>query len=195
MPQVKKATSPKDNGPHSWVALYADYLYRYAHSRIDDMELARDLVQETFLAGLEGWEKFGGHSSEKTWLTGILKNKIYDIYRKKARAAQNEPLLIDSQEYDVFFESDTGHWKRGHYPEAFGIEEPSSLEHLEFEGIVSACIAKLPPLWASVFTMKHIEDEPSEEICSRLAITASNFWVISHRVKVSLRDCLQKNWI
>lgn len=195
MPKTTETTDIKEAGPNLWVGMYADYLYSYAYMRINDTELAKDLVQETFLAGLEGWDKFSRQSSEKTWLTGILKNKIYDVYRKKSRGAKSEPLAAEPVEQDDFFESDSGHWKQGRYPEAFGIEEPSNLEDKEFDGILKSCMAKLPPLWSSVFKMKHIDEEPSEEICSRLAITASNFWVISHRVKVSLRDCLQKNWI
>lgn len=195
MPDTNKAKYPKDTGPNSWVALHADYLYSYAYTRVDDTEQAKDLVQETFLAALEGWERFNRQSAERTWLTGILKNKIYDVYRKKARSAQNEPLSTDGPDPDDYFEGDTGHWKQGYYPGAFGIEDTPALENQEFEGIIRSCMAKMPPLWASVFTMKHIEEESSEDICMRLAITASNFWVISHRVKVSLRDCLQKNWI
>ena len=30
-------------------------------------------------------EKFGGRSSERSWLVGILKNKIVDYYRKLGR--------------------------------------------------------------------------------------------------------------
>lgn len=195
MQSKTKATDLKEAGPGQWVGMYADYLYSYAYSRINDAELAKDLVQETFLAALEGWEKFGRQSSEKTWLTGILKNKIYDVYRKKSRTLLHEPLSGDGQDADELFEGDTGHWKEGHYPVAFGIEQPDALEHKEFEGILKACMAKLPPLWSSVFRMKHIDEESGEDICERLDITASNFWVISHRAKVSLRDCLQKNWI
>lgn len=195
MPDTNKAKDTKGTGPNSWVSLHADYLYSYAYVRIDDTELAKDLVQETFLAALEGWERFNSQSSERTWLTGILKNKIYDVYRKKAKSAQKEPLSSDGPDPDDYFEGDTGHWKEGRYPEAFGIEDVPALESQEFEGVIRSCMAKMPPLWASVFTMKHIEEESSEDICMRLAITSSNFWVISHRVKVSLRDCLQKNWI
>ena len=70
--------------PHQWVISYADYLYAYAIRRINDEELAKDLVQETFLAALEKAATFEGKSSERTWLTAILKNKIIDVYRKKS---------------------------------------------------------------------------------------------------------------
>ncbi|UUW08739.1 sigma-70 family RNA polymerase sigma factor [Flavobacterium plurextorum] len=180
-------------GPNLWVKNYADYLYSYVSARIDDNELAKDLVQETFLAALEGWEKFDRRSSEKTWLTAILKNKLYDVYRKKSNNAEKLTIIINNSDTDEFFE-ESGHWKEGHYPEPFGIED-AALENKEFQGILKSCLKKLPPLWKSVFTMKHVDEETSETICVRLQITPSNFWVISHRTKVSLRDCLQRNWI
>ena len=184
MPINTQAQESIDVGPNSWVKNYADYLYSYACTRIDDNEIARDLVQETFLAALEGWEKFDRRSSEKTWLTAILKNKIFDVYRKKSSTSNRQTISINSSASDEFF-MESGHWKEGQYPEAFGIEEPIALETKEFDGILKSCMKKLPPLWKSVFTMKHIDEESSENICAQLELTSSNFWVISHRAKVS----------
>jgi DNA-directed RNA polymerase specialized sigma24 family protein len=48
-------------------------------------EVAEDLVRETLLAAVRSREKFGGCSSERSWLVGILKNKIVDYYRKLGR--------------------------------------------------------------------------------------------------------------
>jgi RNA polymerase sigma-70 factor (ECF subfamily) len=194
MPSKNQASQITDAGPNLWVENYADYLYSYARRRIDDNELARDLVQETFLAALEGWEKFDGRSSEKTWLTAILKNKVFDVYRKKSNNFQKHTTAINTFDTDEFFE-ESGHWKDGRYPIGLGMEEPDAMENKEFDGILKACLKKLPPLWKSVFTMKHIDEETSENICDQLKLTSSNFWVISHRAKVSLRDCLQRNWI
>jgi len=69
--------------PHNWVSAHADYLYSFAITRLNDEEQAKDLVQETFLAALQKVNNFEGKSSERTWLTAILKNKIIDVYRKK----------------------------------------------------------------------------------------------------------------
>jgi RNA polymerase sigma-70 factor (TIGR02943 family) len=193
MPGTKEATALTNTGPNFWVNNYGDYLYSYASTRIDDTELARDLVQETFLAALKGWEKFDRRSSEKTWLTAILKNKLFDAYRKKSTNLQRQTISIDGSESDDFFE-ENGHWKEGRYPAAFGIED-AALESKEFDGILKSCMNKLPLLWKSVFTMKYIDGKPTEFICEHLDLTAANFWVISHRAKVNLRDCLQRNWI
>jgi len=77
-------TEKQSLDPHNWVKAHADYLYSYTLSRINNEEQAKDLVQETFLAALEKVDRFEGKSTERTWLTAILKNKIIDIYRKKS---------------------------------------------------------------------------------------------------------------
>ena len=68
--------------PHEWVNRYADELFGYAKAKTSDTELAEDIVQETFLAGLKSLPNFKGESSERTWLYSILKNKIADHYKK-----------------------------------------------------------------------------------------------------------------
>ncbi|TBO43586.1 sigma-70 family RNA polymerase sigma factor [Pedobacter kyonggii] len=182
--------------PHSWVNKYADYLFSYAVFRINDQEQAQDLVQETFLAALERQEKFEGRSSEKTWLTAILKNKIVDVYRSRSSGLSKEIIQADIERSDEdFFDQNDGHWNDQHRPAKLGIETSDALENKEFERILKACMDKLPALWLSVFSMKHIDEETTELICSELKISSSNFWVIIHRAKVNLRSCLQKNWI
>ncbi|NOY23070.1 MAG: RNA polymerase sigma factor [Acidobacteria bacterium] len=79
------------NSPHfdpkQWVEKHGDYLYRFALLRVHNPQIAEDMVQETFLAALKSNANFEGRSSERTWLTGILKNKIIDHYRKNVRTA------------------------------------------------------------------------------------------------------------
>lgn len=192
----KAANTVHTCDPHQWVNKYADYLYGYAITRVDDEELARDLVQETFLAALEKAEKFEGRSSEITWLIAILKNKIIDVYRKKSSGLlKRQEALTEPQDPDDFFEAEDGHWKVQYQPKAFGLETYDPLLGKEFNHILRQCMQKLPSLWLSVFTMKHMDEETTETICSELKVTSSNYWVIIHRAKVNLRACLQKNWI
>ena len=68
--------------PSKWVDEYADYLYNYTITRVNDTIVAEDLVQETFLAGLKSAKNFKGEAAERTWLISILKRKIIDHYRK-----------------------------------------------------------------------------------------------------------------
>ena len=179
--------------PHQWVNAHADYLYAFAITRINDEEQAKDLVQETFLAALEKIENFRGKASERTWLTSILKNKIVDVYRKKSSAFTKNIKEAEDEQTDFFAED--GHWINGNGPKEFGIEHEDHLVNREFEQMLKKCIGKLPALWMAVFTMKHIDEEPTDTICAELKVSAGNFWIIIHRAKLNLRACLQKNWI
>ena len=185
----------KQIDPHQWVVLHADYLYNYAYTRINNEEQARDLVQDTFLAALEKVALFNGDSSERTWLVAILKNKVVDVYRKRASGLtfNADPATAES-EPPHFFEAHNGHWHRAHQPQPLPMEEEDPYARKEFKSILQQCLQKLPALWLTVFTMKHLEEEATDKICSALKITPANFWVIMHRTKLNLRACLQKNW-
>lgn len=178
---MEKTTSD----PILWVERYADRLYAYALKYIFDEELAKDLVQETFLAALQAREGFKAQSSELTWLTGILKHKIADTFRKKKR----RPEELNG---DDFFD-EVGHWKTK--PLAIGTDEGNPLENKELGRMLEKCMAKLPAQWLAVFNLKYLEESTTELICSSLGITASNFWVIVHRSKLNLRACLHKHWL
>ena len=61
--------------PNQWIKLYSDYLFNYTITRVNDSEKAKDLVQDTFVAGLKSMKNFKGEASERTWLISILKEK------------------------------------------------------------------------------------------------------------------------
>src|ERR1700712_4157044 len=107
-------TENKLLNPRLWVDAHADYLYGYTLSRLNDEELAKDLVQETFLAALQKVDKFEGKSSERTWLTAILKNKIIDVYRKKSAVIVSSAITDAEADQRDFFNPEDGHWNEAH---------------------------------------------------------------------------------
>src|SRR6476646_9887692 len=72
---------PSGLDPESWVERHGDDLFGFAAARVRNRAVAQDLVQETFLAGIKSGEGFAGRSSERSWLFGILRNKLADYYR------------------------------------------------------------------------------------------------------------------
>src|SRR4026207_902237 len=113
--------------PDKWVHLYGDYLFSLAAMKTGNNELAEDLVQETFLSAIKAKETFRGNSTEKTWLTAILKNKIIDHYRKKDILKNADDYLADTQQgfHNSFFSSaqnDFGHWTKEASPKEWANE-------------------------------------------------------------------------
>jgi RNA polymerase sigma-70 factor (TIGR02943 family) len=181
--------------PLKWVDKYSNYLLNFAFMRINKREVAEDLVQDTFLSALKALEQFREDSSEKTWLTSILKNKIIDYYKKAS--TRYEMREVDNNKaganYSYFFsEENNGHWTEEQGPSEWG---NSSLESKEFYEIFNQCMTKLPEKWAMAFSMKTLDEAGSEDICKEMNLSSSNFWVIIHRAKLQLRACIEKNWI
>ena len=171
---------------------HRSYLLRVARLQLRNDELAEDVVQDTLLAALQGAAGFSGKSSVKTWLTGILKHKIVDAIRRKTSAPELTTLEEESQidDFDALFDS-TGHWENP--PADWGNPE-SDLERREFFDMMDFCLEKLPPNTARVFMMREVMELGSDEICKELSITSTNLWVIMYRARVSLRECLERNW-
>jgi len=183
--------------PQSWVDNYSDYLYNYAVVRLSDAEQAADVVQETFLSALKGQKNFKGNSTERTWLISILKRKIIDIYRKNSTSKESR-MIEETISDDDFYQSEgafKGHWKEGRGPHSHSLLPEGELETAELREIIEKCISLLPENLASVFIMKMIDEATSEEICKDLEITPSNVWVMMHRARLKLRNCIENNWI
>ena len=167
--------------PSSWVDRHGDVLYRYARSRVRGEDVAADLVQEAFLHALRSRETYSGHSSERTWLVGILRHKILDRYR---RSVGERAKAFDTSE---FFD-DRGFWKCGP-----STDPATALERDEFWRGLERCRASLPSGLAAVFTLRELDGVESDAICELLSITPANLWTRLHRARLLLRACLERH--
>ncbi|WP_100610670.1 sigma-70 family RNA polymerase sigma factor [Confluentibacter lentus] len=175
--------------PSKWIDLYSDYLFNYTITRVSDRDLAQDLVQDTFLAGLKSMKNFKGEASERTWLISILKRKIIDHYRKinsnKGKAEVRITYSDDESE---------GDWLEERVADPFDKTAEDLMQNSELGDAIFECLSKLPEKQAQVFRMKTIEGYETEDICKELNINASNLWVIIHRARTAMASCLEENW-
>lgn len=180
--------------PDRWVEQYADYLYRFAIARVRDHHTARDLVQDALLAGLKARENYRGVAAERTWLTGILKNKIVDYYRRGRRETLLGDLVDQASDTPLAF-NERGHWQAGPTtPKEWQEERIAEMDRNEFWKRFQECADRLPEQMRRVFLMREVDGLETGEICEALGITAQNFWTIMHRARASLRKCLEANW-
>lgn len=188
----------KQTNADLWVEKYSDKLYRFALIRVNNQEKAEDLVQDTFVSALKNLSGFKGNSSEQTWLYSILRNKIIDFYRSKEKKMSSKFYNIDDENgTDHFFYSSgnkEGGWVNGSEPSGFHEAADQPLERAEFMNILKICMELLPIKWSEVFRMKTVEELDSKEICKELDITSSNLWVIVHRAKLQMRQCMEQKW-
>ena len=174
-----------------WVDQYGDSLFRYALSRLRNREIAEDLVQETFLAALQSYERFQGQSSVLTWLTGILRHKVVDHQRRSLREQEMSDIVSD-EDFDRLFFDARGHWKRrlGRWPDI----GPEELEREEFWQVFRECLAGLTPGIGDAFRLREVESQSTTDICGALQISPSNLSVRLHRARTFLRRCLELHW-
>jgi len=175
--------------PDKWIDLYSDYLFNYTISRVNDREIAQDLISETFLAGLKSMKNFKGQASERTWLISILKRKIIDHYRKINSNKGKAEVRIKYNDAES-----EGDWLEERVADPFDKTAEDSLQNSELGDAIQNCLDKLPQKQAQIFKMKTIQNYETEVICNELNITASNLWVIIHRARTAMADCLKENW-
>lgn len=175
--------------PEKWVDRYADYLFNYTIVRVNDREVANDLVSDTFLAGLNSMKNFKGEASERTWLVSILKRKIIDYYRwnnsAKGQAEVKMTFLEGEDEVD---------WMEEKVADLSDKTAEDQMENRELGLAILDCLDHLNPKQAEIFKRKTIDGVDTETICNEFNISPSNLWVIIHRARISLADCLEKNW-
>src|ERR1044071_5181216 len=91
---ANETLNPTQDPATDWLAAHGDYLFNLAVGQVRDPLVAEDLVQETFLAAIRARDRFSGRSSDRTWLVGILRHKIYDHLR---RVCRERPTRLDAE--------------------------------------------------------------------------------------------------
>lgn len=179
--------------PERWVDEHGDCLYRYALARVRKPEIAEDLVQDTLLAAVRTADKFGGRSSERSWLCAILKHKICDYFRKLGRETPFTDLEFLKDEMPHKFVG-PGFWNHDLGPVEWQVEDDAVKYRAEFWQTMRACLDKLPARVADVFMLREVDGMDTHGLCESLQISQSNLYVMLHRARMALRECLEINW-
>ncbi len=186
-------TSGSSVGPAEWVEAHGDYLFRFALLRVRNKSLAEDLVQDALVSALKAWSQFEGRSSVRTWLTGILLNKIIDHFR-----ASEQRLVAAHDPSELSGSVDKHFTKMGIWNSVLSDWASNPQKHLEnkdFLGVLGNCVGKLTLVAQRVFVLKVLDGLSTEEVCNILKVTPSHVWVLVHRARLALRDCIELNWI
>ena len=197
MSEAQVKTPDLQPNPAVWLDEHGDYLFKYALFRLRDETAAEDVVQETFLAAFKAYEKFEGRGSERTWLVGILKHKIIDHFRRASREAPLGEDADEASEHREFFgraDEWKGHWSNDYAPTDWHATPAELIERSEFWKVFNDCLGPLPKRTATAFTLREVDGHGSDEICEMLGIKVNNLWVMLHRARLHLRNCLEVKW-
>lgn len=169
-------------------------LLRHARFAVHDDSLAEDLVQDTLIAVVEQHARRRGDSSLVTWSVAILKNKVADWYRSPTRRRMVQFKADDDaigNAIDALYDAD------GAYADPVPAwQQPDNrTEQRQMMTVLERCVSCLPRQTGRVFMMREWLGFETAEICERLGVSAENCRTILHRARMSLRACMQRDWL
>ena len=159
---------------------HRDYLVRFAQRKLHDPSLAEDAVHDVFEAVLSGRATFAGRSALRSWLTAVLKNKIVDVIRQRARF---DTLELEGDSNEGGEAVDPRH-SLGEQAGPQELTEQRERLHLVLHGI-----EQLAPGLRDVMQFRVLQDESSGAVCRRLGISEASLFVRLHRARKQLLGC------
>lgn len=168
-----------------WVDSYGDALFAFALSRLRDRNSAEEAVQETFVSAIKSVEQYRQTGSEGAWLMGILKRKVIDQFRAQSK----QPATLENAAIAEALFDKRGNWSKS--AKVNGSMRLDAIEREEFRVVFQDCLKKLPPTQASTFWLREVQQDSAEEVCKVLGISTSNLWVLMHRARLALAECMK----
>lgn len=179
------------------VVMYSNALLRLAQDFVRTRSVAEEVVQETWLAVLDGIDRFEGRSSFKTWLFRILVNKAKTRGVREARSVPFSSLALEADEPAVPEERFRGagnEWP-GHW-----LTPPRSLETMPEERLlarearqrIASAIETLPESQRVVVTLRDVAGWDADEVCDVLGLSEGNQRVLLHRGRAKLRAAFEQ---
>jgi RNA polymerase sigma-70 factor (ECF subfamily) len=167
------------------IRMYQGTLLRVAQMYVSSRSVAEEVVQETWLAVLNGIDRFEGRSSLKTWIFRILANRAKTRAQREGRtipfSALGDPEA--AVEPDRF---DQGQWATlpAEWPEERLLAE-------ETFRVIEGAIERLPPAQRAVITLRDVQGWSAEDVRNALELSETNQRVILHRARSKVRGALE----
>src|SRR5699024_3439019 len=115
---------------------------------------------------------------------------IIDYYRRKNSIKGSAEIQVDWHD-----EEQEGKWLEERVEDDRNMNIDDLIENEELGSTILKCLDTLDEKHAEIFRLRTIENYETEAICNEFGITPSNLWVIIHRARKAMVNCLEKNWI
>jgi RNA polymerase sigma-70 factor (ECF subfamily) len=187
--------------PAAFEALIDRYhatMVRVAGLYARDRQVAEEVAQETWLAVLEGIDRFEGRSSLRTWLFRILTNRAKTRATREGRSlpfsavaagADDQPTVDPDRFLDPGDPRGAGQWASP--PASWEAIPEERLLSQETLGRVAAAIEALPATQREVIRLRDVEGWSAQEVVDALEITHGNQRVLLHRARARVRAELE----
>lgn len=187
--ELLRALRAGDEDAFAWVVRrYHPSLVRVVRAHVASDSVAEEVVQETWLAVLEGISRFRADAAVKTWIFHIAVNRAITRGVRERRVTPFSTLPPDDDQGTEAerFTAD-GQWATP--PRPFQLPE-ERLALLELRERLRVALEQLPERQRAVVALRDVEGFSAQEICALLAISVENQRVLLHRGRARLRDVL-----
>jgi len=158
---------------------HVDLIYRYAHRLCGETELAKDLVQETFLNAYRGLKDFRGDARVSTWLYTIASRACIRMRRKRKGEPQHELSLED------FVPTSEGEFRLQIPMDGLSPEE--ALQNKELRQALDQAIDKLPKKYRMVLVLRDMEGLSAKEVGTIMGLNERAVKSRLHRARLHVR--------
>ena len=166
-----------------------------ARSILRDSEMAEEVVQDTWLAAIQGLKRFEGRSSLKTWIFSILTNVARTRAKRERRTIAFSSLSeVESPADKLAAASErfSDHRHAWMSPPRRRRQTPEDcLLSREAVTMIRKALQSMPSRQAEVVSLRDIEGWSAEEVCQSLGLTEANQKVLLHRGRTRVRDALK----
>lgn len=177
----------------SLVQAHHGSMLRLASMFVSSAAVAEEVVQETWLAVLQGLDSFEVRAPFKAWIFRVLANRARSRAVREGRSSPFSEFESDegaAVEEARFLPDDHPRWP-GHWtaPPQRSAEERMLTQ--ETMGFVRVAIDALPPMQRQVILLRDVEGLGSDDACDQLSISEANQRVLLHRARSKVRAALE----
>lgn len=174
-------------------------LLRVAMTFVHCEAVAEEVVQDTWVAVLEGIHRFEGRSSLKTWMFRILMNRAKTQGVRESRYVEfpgksdgTEQGGAESFENMIALGGEA--WPGSCLNRTscqHDVPADQQIMNKELIHRIAGAIHRLPAMQRKVILLRDVEGFESEEVCDMLNLSDTNQRVLLHRARTKVREALQ----
>ena len=158
--------------------VYGNAVYRYCCRMMRDAELAKDVLQTTFLQAFKDCQSFRDKSSIRTWLFGIAYHRCLDAMKSRRRKDHRcDPIELVEEPVDT----------------ADGPEYTTTMS--EFSSALVACLDELDPQVRAPLLLRFQAECTYPEIAAICRTRAATLQARVARAMPLLRQCLERKGV
>ncbi|TPG31536.1 RNA polymerase sigma factor [Mycolicibacterium hodleri] len=178
------------------IDLHTPSMLRVARGYVPSSAIAEEVVQDTWLALLQGIDAFEGRSSLRTWLFTVMINIAKKRGVRERRDADVAVTAftggtVDPARFRAAGEEWSGHWREAEEPSPFPETPEGSVLRAELDAVAQDALAELPERQRVVVTLRDMLGFDSAEVCDLLDVSVANQRVLLHRGRAAVRARLE----